>query len=147
MDRLSGILFGSDFSDHDEFLEGYLINDLSNEILFNAYLEMNRRISDQLKAENLSLTHRFSPGEPPFDLVNQKKLLGLLQEKIDVPITLTSHYMLRPEKSMLYIFGAGRGIEQGSIEHNCATCSVRNCSYSIYSQKCKDIQKVKQTNI
>lgn len=122
--------------DNDEFLEGYLINDLSNEILFNASLQMNRQISDEMKKENLTLTHRFSPGEPPFDLVNQKKLLGLLQEKIDVPISLTSHYMLRPEKSMLYLFGADCGIDAGSIEHNCATCSMRNCTYSMASGKC-----------
>ena len=137
-DRIFSII--QEKMDNDEFLEGYLINDLSNEILFNASLEMNRQISDLMKCESLSLTHRFSPGEPPFDLVNQKKLLGLLQEKIDVPITLNSHYMLRPEKSMLYIFGADKGIKQGSIEHNCATCSMRNCNYSIYSSQCKRMQ-------
>lgn len=40
------------------------------------------------------------------DLSYQKELLALFGEESDLPVTLNSHYMLKPEKSMLYLFGA-----------------------------------------
>lgn len=81
-----------------DFLEGYILNDLANEVLFNASNAMNRRLYNEFKAQ----------GEP-------------------FPATLTEHYMLQPEKAMLYAYGAGTGLPDRSIDHDCSKCPNLSC--------------------
>ena len=88
-----------------DFLEGYILNDLANEVLFNASNAMNRRLYNEFKAQGLSL---LTQGEP-------------------FPATLTEHYMLQPEKAMLYAYGAGTGLPDRSIDHDCSKCPNLSC--------------------
>lgn len=114
-----------------EYLEGYLLNDLANEILFNASNQMNRQIEKEMQEQGLRLTRRFSPGEPPMDLSYQKELLALFEEESDLPVTLNSHYMLKPEKSMLYLFGASADPVSHPVGCECETCDFPNCPYAV----------------
>ncbi|WP_434311374.1 hypothetical protein [Hominifimenecus sp. rT4P-3] len=116
--------------DTGEYLEGYLLNDISNDVIFNASLQLNQHIQCQMEKEGFRLSRRFSPGEPPVELETQKKLLELLLEEDALPVTLNSHYMLQPEKSMLYLFGAGPGAAAEQDENRCASCSMQSCPYA-----------------
>lgn len=113
-----------------DYLEGYILNDLSNEILFNASDQMNHRIAGELAAMDCRLTRRFSPGESELALEYQAQLLGYFREDPSLDfVTLTDSYMLMPEKSMLYLFGADRRNPERSVEHDCSQCPNVNCFF------------------
>ena len=116
--------------DEGEYLEGYILNDLANEILFNASDDMNCQLYEELRQQGYRLTSRFTPGENHLALEHQRTFLAILKEKKpDLPVTLTEHYMLQPEKAMLYAYGGGKHLPERSITHDCAHCSNINCFY------------------
>ena len=116
--------------DEGEYLEGYILDDLANEILFNASDDMNCQLYEELKQQGYRLTSRFTPGENHLALEHQRTFLAILKEKKpDLPVALTEHYMLQPEKVMLYAYGGGKHLPERSITHDCASCSNVNCFY------------------
>lgn len=110
-----------------DFLEGYILNDLANEVLFNASNAMNRRIYTEMKAKGYHLTSRMTPGENHLGMEYQAQLLSLLTQGEPFPVTLTEHFMLRPEKAMLYAYGAGTTIPDTSVDHDCSKCPNLSC--------------------
>ncbi len=96
-----------------DFLEGYILNDLANEVLFNASNAMNRRLYNEFKAQGYHLSTRLTPGENHLSMEYQAQFLSLLTQGEPFPATLTEHYMLQPEKAMLYAYGAGTGLLTG----------------------------------
>ena len=115
-----------------DYLEGYLLNDLTNEILFNGSDQMNRQIAADLAKMDCRLTQRFSPGEGEMDLHYQASLLQCFREdqRLDF-VKLTDSFMLAPEKSMLYIFGADRRNPGVSVEHDCSICPNKTCFFRV----------------
>ncbi|WP_294548959.1 hypothetical protein [uncultured Pseudoflavonifractor sp.] len=113
-----------------DFLEGYILNDLVNELLFNASDQMNRQISAAMEEKGCHLTQRFSPGERELGLEYQSSLLSAFHNIPAVShVRLTESYMLYPEKSMLYLFGADRSNPEISVEHDCGKCSNTSCFF------------------
>ena len=56
--------------------------------------------------------------------------MNILKEKDPaLDVSLTEHFMLRPEKAMLYAYGGGKHLPDRSITHDCANCSNVNCFY------------------
>jgi len=115
-----------------DYLEGYLLNDLVNEILFNGSDQMNRQIAAELAEGDCKLTRRFSPGEGEMDLPYQAPLLQCFREdqRLDF-VKLTDSFMLSPEKSMLYIYGADRRNPGVSVEHDCSICPNKTCFFRV----------------
>ena len=118
-----------------DFLEGYILNDLANEMLFNASNQMNRQISAAMEEKGCHLTRRFSPGEQELGLEYQSVLLSAFH---DVPavshVHLTESYMLYPEKSMLYLFGADHSNPEISVEHDCGKCPNTSCFFRLHGR-------------
>ncbi len=113
-----------------DFLEGYLLNDLTNEILFNGSDQMNRIAEARVEAMNCHLTRRYSPGEGSVPLELQRDLLSCFQNEPALQhIHLTESFMLAPEKSMLYIFGADPRNPKRSVEHDCSQCPNVGCFF------------------
>lgn len=113
--------------DNSDFLEGYILNDLANEVLFNASNAMNRQLYTELKAQGYHLSTRLTPGENHLSMEYQTQFLALLTQGEPFPAALTEHYMLQPEKAMLYAYGAGTGIPDRSIDHDCSKCPNISC--------------------
>ena len=90
-----------DLMARSDFLEGYILNDLANEVLFNASNAMNRRLYNEFKAQGYHLSTRLTPGENHLSMEYQAQFLSLLTQGEPFPATLTEHYMLQPD--------AGRG--------------------------------------
>jgi len=113
-----------------DFLEGYILNDLANDILFSASDDMNCQLYEEMKAMGYHLTSRFTPGENHLALEHQRTFLNVLKKRCpELPIQLTESYMLHPEKAMLYAYGGGKHLPDRSITHDCANCSNTNCFY------------------
>ena len=110
-----------------DFLEGYILNDLANEVLFNASNAMNHRLYNEFKAQGYHLSTRLTPGENHLSMEYQAQFLSLLTQGEPFPATLTEHYMLQPEKAMLYAYGAGTGLPDRSIDHDCSKCPNLSC--------------------
>jgi len=124
VDTITELLNGGDY------LEGYILNDMISEILFNASDQMNRAIAEELALAGRRLTRRFSPGEGGMELSWQAALLACFREDHALDyIRLTDTFMLVPEKSMLYLFGADEKNPQLSVEHDCSVCPNVDCFF------------------
>ncbi len=120
----------TDMIDRGDYLEGYLLNDLSNEVLFNASNQMNLEIAARLKERGCRLSRRYSPGEGGVDLQYQRPLLEAFRgEPRLAHVRLTETFMLEPEKSMLYVFGADPSYPERSVEHDCSQCPNTTCFF------------------
>lgn len=116
--------------DEGDFLEGYILNDLANDILFNASDDMNCQLYEEMKARGYHLSSRFTPGENHLALEHQVTFLEILKrEEPGLPVELTPHFMLQPEKAMLYAYGGGKNLPDRSVTHDCSVCSNVNCFY------------------
>ncbi|KNZ43609.1 hypothetical protein [Acetobacterium bakii] len=120
-----------DLIQKNEFLDGFLLNHISNEILFNASNQMNTQLENTINYLGLRLTKRHSPGENNIDLQVQENILRNLKDETNLEVSLTENYMLEPEKSMLYYFGADSQIESHSTKHDCKTCDSINCPHRL----------------
>ena len=119
-----------DMMDRGDYLEGYILNDLSNEVLFNASNQMNREIAAKVAARGCRLSRRYSPGEGGVELGCQRPLLDAFRgEPRLAHVRLTESFMLEPEKSMLYVFGADPSFPERSVEHDCSQCPNTTCFF------------------
>lgn len=113
-----------------ELLEGYILNDLANDILFSASDDMNCRLREELHRQDCGMTERLTPGEGSLTLAQQQTLLDILKAKYpELPLTLTERCMLQPERSMLYAYGFGRQLPDRPVDHDCSRCTNESCYY------------------
>mgnify|MGYP000881328758 CR=1 FL=1 len=114
-----------DLMNNKEYFEAYMVND----IVFNASAYMDQRIKQDISSKGLQLGKKAFPGENGLDFKHQKSILDLLKKNIEIDAELTESYMIKPEKSMIYVFGVGNDIEECSTEHDCALCDIKECMY------------------
>ena len=120
----------TDMIERGDYLEGYILNDLSNEVLFNASNQMNREIAAKVGERGCRLSRRYSPGEGGVDLCYQQPLLEVFRGEPRLQhVRLTDTFMLEPEKSMLYVFGADPSYPERSVEHDCSQCPNTTCFF------------------
>ena len=101
MDRMDEYL-----ADYD-FPEAYLLDQMVNEILFNAGDDLSRAAAEAMRAEGLGVTQRYIPGDDPLPMETQTQMLDCLKETEEGAIlSVTERGALRPEKAALYLFGA-----------------------------------------
>lgn len=112
-----------------DYLEGYLLDHLGNEMLFSASEEMNRLIEAKVREQGYNLTTPFSPGEGHLELEYQALFLEEMKRRGEIPVSINDHYMLNPEKSILYVFGADPNIAQCDIQHDCSRCTREKCYF------------------
>lgn len=113
-----------------DYLEGYMLSEGINERIFQASEEVSRRAAREMARRGCGLSRRYSPGEGTLDLSCQKTLLEAFGDVPEVRgITLTPGLMLRPERSMLYVFGADPDYPRRSVEHDCVMCPREGCLY------------------
>lgn len=90
---------------------------------------LQAQLEEQLCADGLFATDRFSPGYGDLPLSVQIPLLELLDAQRRCGITLSPALLMTPRKSVTAIFGLADR-PQGKRARGCAFCSMRkNCSY------------------
>ncbi|KAB2951792.1 methionine synthase [Heliorestis acidaminivorans] len=96
--------------------------------------QANRLIEEEAKRRGYEATWRFSPGYGDWELSVQGLLLSLTEAN-RLPLDLTTHSMLQPQKSITAIIGLIPREEReqadiaGSIicRNQCASCKQKNC--------------------
>ena len=101
MDRMDEYL-----ADYD-FPEAYLLDQMVNEILFNAGDDLSQAAEEAMRTEGLGTTVRYIPGDDPLPMEVQTQMLEQLRgvEEASV-LSVSDRGALRPEKAALYLFGA-----------------------------------------
>ena len=93
-------------ADYD-FPEAYLLDQMVNEILFNAGDDLSRAAAEAVREKGLGLTRRYIPGDDPLPLEVQAQMLDCLKETEEASVlSVSERGALRPEKAALYLFGA-----------------------------------------
>ncbi len=101
MDRMDEYL-----ADYD-LPEAYLLDQMVNEILFNAGDDLSRAAEAAMRAEGLGTTRRYIPGDEPLPLDAQIQMLDCLKQVPEASVlSVSERGVLRPEKAALYLFGA-----------------------------------------
>ena len=84
------------------------------------------RISSEVNGRGIYLKPRFSPGYGDFDIIHQKDILYLLEQKKRTGITLTDKYMMIPEKSVTALIGL-TNVKQ-PVKRKCEDC-MNQCEF------------------
>jgi len=120
----------NDMMSAGDYLKGYLLNEIATDVMFNAANEMNKIIKENALKSGYKLTKRYAPGDGVLDLKHQQTILDALKKEVNIDAYLTESYMIVPEKSMLYLFGAEKNMKgYYDIEENCIECSNLDCQY------------------
>ncbi len=85
-------------------------------------------IKNILKAENLFLMPRFSPGYADFDLKNQELFIRLTNAEKICGINLTQGFMMTPSKSITAIMGIS-DTDLACDKSGCEICDNKNCKF------------------
>ena len=136
----------NDFINEGAYLKGYLLNEMAAHVIFNSSNEMNKVIKKKLLDLGYILTKKYAPGDAGLELRYQKIILDTFKKYVHIDAYLTENYMLVPEKSMMYFFGAKKvgancdlcklqliednylNFHNGSDE-SCIDCNKLNCQY------------------
>lgn len=120
----------ADLINRGDFLEGYIIDGMVDNVLFDASKKMNDAVRGVMASRGLHLTDSIFPGECGADMSLLPRFLDELKRVADIEIDLTEGMMMYPEKSMLYAFGVGENAV--SSEHHtsrCARCEMKQCAF------------------
>ena len=112
-----------------QLLQGYILNEMTNEVVMDATNQLYRHIKSLLKPIGYHLSKRLSPGECTLDMTYQSLIMDELKKSFDIKGTLTSAYMINPEKSTLYVYGADPKLPDSDVDFDCENCSSVNCPY------------------
>lgn len=83
--------------------------------------------------QGMAVLPHYSPGYPEWDIADQRKLLGLIQQgNFTEEIYALDTGMLRPKKSLLAVFGITRHVHRVRNLREllpCESCSMPSCQY------------------
>lgn len=129
-----GIESSKDF-ENANYLEGLLLDTISDQMLFNVSSQLRGKIIDYTKELGIGLTPRISPGGKGVPMEIQKDILIRLAGKEKLGVDITQGYMLNPIKSLAYFYGADKDIPASLIDHDCSTCGRRDCKFRTEENK------------
>ncbi len=116
-----------------DYLKGYILNEISTDVIFNASDEMNKIIRSEALSKGYLLSKRYAPGDGALDLSCQQVLLDALKKTVNIDAYLTEAFMLFPEKSLLYLYGL--------YENEKAAIKIINPTLGAKTQNIKETMK------
>lgn len=114
-----------------DMIKGMLVNCMADQVLFQMDDQMQKELITIAKKEGFGIKCR-KEALSDFSIEYQRVLLELFGE--DIPVTMTSGYVLDPEKSMILFFEKSEETDSFQTKHDCRKCKKTNCSYA----KCID---------
>lgn len=119
----------NEIEEKGDYLEGFIFHELINDMLFYAADQLYDFLIKQYKKKGIFLTRQFFPGENGISLDLQQSLLYRMKKESKLPVEINSHYMLIPEKAMLYVVGADEKNLEITWKHTCKMCDREHCYF------------------
>jgi hypothetical protein len=110
----------------NDFLEAYIADAIGSLTVERAMNKIQTQLEEEMKAEGLSITNRYSPGYCNWPVSGQRELFNVMGE-IPVGISLTESCLMLPIKSVSGIIGIGRNMKKRA--YACRICKIKNCIY------------------
>ncbi len=111
------------------YLEGLLLDTISDEILSKIGQQLRDKVINYIKTLDLGLTCRMSPGDKDIPIEIQRDILFRVSGKEKLGVDITDGYMLNPLKSLAYFYGADEKIQVSPIDHDCSKCNRIDCKF------------------
>jgi hypothetical protein len=112
---------------NNEFDRAIILDAISTSILFNLSKQLYNRIFEFTAKRNLGLTCRIAPGDGEIDITYQRDIVLQFQNRLDLNFEIVNEYLVKPYKSLTYIFGADGIIKINKEDHRCDNCYNQNC--------------------
>lgn len=109
------------------YLEGMLLDTLSDFILDGCSTQLYKKICKDAEQRGFGLSCKLSPGNADFHISNQKYIIEKLNGREFLNIDVTDGFMIRPVKSVSFIFGADKSIDIPDSDHECSRCTSTIC--------------------
>ena len=109
-----------------DVMEAYLLDAIGSLTVEKAMDLIQQHLADKMKAENLHISNRYSPGYCNWGLNEQRNLFSLMGCN-PVGVTLTDSCLMIPEKSVSGIIGIGKGVKK--YHYGCKICNNSSCVY------------------
>lgn len=123
--KISDII--NDKFNKNEYLEGMLINSMSDFLLFEFSRQLYKHLKEEALLLGLGLSRKYSPGERDISMEYNREILNYLNIPEEFNISLTSGFMASPPKSMAYFYKADEALNSGEDDHDCSKCTKKDC--------------------
>jgi uncharacterized 2Fe-2S/4Fe-4S cluster protein (DUF4445 family) len=114
------------------YLEGMMLNALADNILYEATNELYRKIHEKTKDINLFLTSRYEAGNSNVPMEAQLEIFECMKLEFDIPVSITSGYMLAPSKTLAYMYAIVEHDCSHGVDHDCSLCQSKVCKQRKY---------------
>jgi len=104
-----------------------VIMDACGSVIVEAYCDW---IETQIVTEeDHKIAPRFSPGYGDLDLSCQRAIADLLSLEKRTGIHLNKHFLMTPQKSVIFIIGNNMAMDNMVCNHKCTLCTFKQCAY------------------
>lgn len=118
----------------EKYLEAWLFDALLNLYVFQGAEQLTAKIESLYEQKGFFLTECLTPGDGEIPLKRQKNLLFLMKKEENLPVEINDGYMLKPEKSLLFAFGAKKNMERQKNIHHCQQCHRKDCLFRMKNE-------------
>lgn len=119
----------------NKFTNAIILDAISTSILFEYNSQFHNKIYEYTSQKNLGLTCRIAPGDGEIDIAYQKNIIESFGEYGDLGIEVIHDYIIKPYKSLTYVFGASKNITVNKKDHKCENCNNLRCFMRYSNEK------------
>jgi hypothetical protein len=112
-----------------EYLEAMMLDVIADEYLFKMSNVMYDEIIHSCRPLGLKLSCRVTPGDAAMPMAFQKVIFNALQADLNLALDITNSFMLKPVKSMMYLYGADEAFSNIQINQSCENCENPVCTF------------------
>jgi hypothetical protein len=111
-----------------EFVDAILLDSMANTLLFEYTRQLYYKILVKAREKRVGLTCRVSPGDGEIPIEYQRDILTRIGDTKSHGIYIDKGFLLSPQKSMTFVYGAGKNIKLVIRDHECLRCSNLGCN-------------------
>lgn len=112
---------------NNEFDKAIILDAISTSILFNLSRQLYNKVFEFALKRKMGLTCRIAPGDGELDITFQKDIVLKFLDNKYINFEIINDYLVKPYKSLTYIFGADKNIKINREDHKCDNCPNINC--------------------
>jgi uncharacterized 2Fe-2S/4Fe-4S cluster protein (DUF4445 family) len=122
-DRIQGLFA------EGEYLEAMMLDVIADEYLFRMSNLMYEEIIRVCHPLGLKLSCRVTPGDAAMPMAFQQVIFKALRADLNLALDITNSFMLKPVKSMMYLYGADEAFSNIQRNQSCENCENSECTF------------------